>query len=150
MAATQPGHGITVREGLPSDLWDLVAADEYARAHPERAEFIRESIAQGECLIAESGGQVAGFIVLNYSFFGFGFIPLVVVTAGLRRRGIALRLLGEVQVRCTSRKLFASASSSNTAAQALFARAGFDRSGFIENLDEEGPEIVFFKGSGEA
>lgn len=141
---------VTIREGLPSDLRAIVDVDEYATTHPERADFIAESIAGGECLIAEIRPEVTGFIVLNYSFFGFGFIPLLVVSPRHRRRGIARRLVSEVQLRCKSRKLFTSANASNTAALALFARAGFTRSGVIENLDEGDPEVVLYFSSGQA
>jgi ribosomal protein S18 acetylase RimI-like enzyme len=56
-----------------------------------------------------------------------------------------LRLLREVEARCASPKLSTSANASNAAAQALYGRAGFARSGVIENLDRGDPEIVFFK-----
>ena len=70
---------------------------------------------------------------------------MIVVAAAARRRGVARRLLGAVEVRCDRPKLFTSTNASNGAAQALFERAGFVRSGVIENLDEGDPESVFFK-----
>jgi ribosomal protein S18 acetylase RimI-like enzyme len=139
---------ITIREGLPSDIGAVVNVDEFAQAHPERADFIAASIANGECFIAEIGADVAGFAVLNYSFFGFGFIPVLVVARAYRRQGVGRRLAVETQLRCKSRKLFTSANASNVAALALFARAGFIRSGNIENLDEGDSEIVMFLSSG--
>jgi len=103
------------------------------------------SVAYGECLLAEAEGEVIGFIMLSCTFFGFGFIPLIVVAASQRRRGVGLRLLAEAQLRCSSPKLFGAANVSNSAAQALFARAGFTRSRVIENLDTDGPEIILFR-----
>lgn len=141
---------IAVRAGLPSDLGAIADIDEYAQTHPERVDFVRTSITRGECFIAELGDEVVGFVVLNYTFFGFGFIPLLVVAQRHRRRGIGHRLVAEVQLRCKSRKLFSSANASNAAALALFARAGFTRSGIIENLDEGDPEVIVFIGSGQA
>jgi len=139
---------LTIRKGLPSDLGALVGLDDYAQLHSERVASISAYVAAGECFMAEFEGEVVGFVVLNYTFFGFGFIPLIVVAASHRRRGVGLRLLSEAQLRCTAQKLFASANASNGAAQALFTRAGFIRSGVIENLDHADTEIVFFKISG--
>lgn len=135
---------ITVRAGMPSDHSALVHIDEYAASHFDRGAVIANALAAGECLVAESGEETVGYVVLNYTFFGFGFIPVIVVAAVHRRRGVGLRLLSEARSRCTSRKLFASANASNIAAQALFLRAGFERSGAIENLDEGDPELVYF------
>jgi ribosomal protein S18 acetylase RimI-like enzyme len=136
---------ITFRKGLPSDLPALVGLDDYAQSHPKRAAFISAAVAQGECLVAEAEARVLSFVVLNYRFFGFGFVSLIVVAASHRRRGLGLRLLAEAELRCTSHKLFTSTNLSNSAAQALFARAGFVRSGVVENLDQADAEIIFFK-----
>src|SRR3979409_1589413 len=107
---------ITVRKGLPSDLPALVGLDQYADSHPERVKFINAAVEHGECLVAQAEGEVAGFVVLNYRFFSFGFIPLIVVAASHRRRAIGLRLLSEAQQRCASHKLFTSTNASNRAA----------------------------------
>ena len=135
---------ITVRTGLPADYAQLIGIDEYAVSHVDRATAIEASLAAGACLVAEMKNQFVGYAVLNYSFFGFGFIPMIVVAPLHRRRGIGLRLLYEVRQRCTAPKLFTSANSSNSVAQALFARAGFVRSGVVENLDGGDPEILYF------
>jgi ribosomal protein S18 acetylase RimI-like enzyme len=144
-AAEESIGTITFRKGLPSDLPALVGLDDYAHSHPKRAAFISASVADGECLVAEAEARVLGFVVLNYRFFSFGFIPLIAVAASHRRRGLGLRLLSEAELRCTSHKLFTSTNLSNSAAQALFTRAGFIRSGVVENLDQVDPELIFFK-----
>ena len=139
---------IGVRKAEPSDYLALVGIDQYASSHFERAASINEALAKGECFTAESDGELIGYVVLNYTFFGFGFVPVLVVVPGHRRRGVGLRLLREAQARCTSQKLFTSANASNEAAQSLFRRAGFIRSGIIENLDAGDPEIVYFTEAG--
>ncbi len=130
---------ITIRKGEPSD---------YGASHFERAASINEALARGECVVAESGGELLGYAVLNYTFFGSGFIPVIVVASPHRRRGVGLRLLREAEAQCTSRKLFTSANASNEGAQALFRRAGFVRSGIIENLDPGDPEVIYFREAG--
>ena len=135
---------ISVRKAEPPDYLALIGIDQYASSHFDRRASINEALAKGECFTAESDGELRGYVVLNYTFFGFGFIPLIVVAQSHRRRGIGMRLLCEARAQCTSRKLFTSANASNVAAQSLFRRAGFVRSGVIENLDAEDAEIVYF------
>lgn len=134
-----------IREGQPSDHAQLLQVDELARSQSERAGRLLDALREGECLVAEAGGEVRGFVVLNYSFFGFGFIPLVVVGEGNRRAGIGLRLLAAAEARCASTKLFTSTNASNATAHRLLEQAGFQRSGVIENLDDNDPEVVYFK-----
>jgi len=134
-----------IREGRPSDHAQLLKIDELARSQPERSGRLLDMLREGECLVAEVDGEVRGFVMLNYTFFGFGFIPLIVVGEGNRRAGTGLRLLATAEARCASRKLFTSTNTSNVAAHGLLAQAGFQRSGVIENLDDGDPEIVYFK-----
>ena len=46
---------------------------------------------------------------------------------------------------CQTPKLFSSTNQSNRPMQALFAKAGFEQSGMIHNLDPDDPEIVYYK-----
>lgn len=46
--------------------------------------------------------------------------------------------------RCPQPKLFTSTNRSNLPMRALLLKAGFIESGYIENLDENDPELVFF------
>jgi ribosomal protein S18 acetylase RimI-like enzyme len=136
---------ITVRKALLSDHQSLMEVDEYAQTDRTRAAYIKDCLAADECLVGEIGTDVFGFVVLNYSFFNFGFVPLIMVAEPFRRQGLGLRLLTEAAERCESSKLFISANASNKAAQALFAKAGFVQSGSIENLNDGEPELIYFK-----
>lgn len=82
---------------------------------------------------------------MNYALFGHAFIPLLVVAAGDRRRGLATALIAEAERQCVRSKLFISCNRSNVPAQCLFERAGFFPSGVIQNLDDEDEELMFFK-----
>ena len=86
-----------------------------------------------------------GFAILNYSFFGRGFVPLLVVAAGDRRTGVGTLLLHEVERRCGKDKLFVSANRSNLPAQWLFEKCGFVQSGRVENLDPNDEGVLYFK-----
>jgi ribosomal protein S18 acetylase RimI-like enzyme len=135
----------TTRTGTPEDFEAVRFVDPLLRADPERRELIRSSLAAGACVVAVEGDDVVGFAILNYSFFGQGFVPLLVVSVSSRRRGIGMLLLGEVERRSVKPKLYLSANRSNLPAQCLFEKCGFVQSGRIENLDLDDDELVFFK-----
>ena len=136
---------LTIRTATPPDLAALVAIDSFAHSHVERVEFLRRSLALGQCVVAAINTDVVGHAILNYTFFEFGFVQLVVVAPAHRRQGVGFRLLEALERRCSSTKLFASANSSDVAARRLFIRAGFIESGHVENLDPNDPEVVYFK-----
>jgi ribosomal protein S18 acetylase RimI-like enzyme len=123
----------------------MLQCDAYAQSHEGRHNFIRQAVAQQQCFVAVSGVAIVGFIVLTHGFFEQGFIPLVVVAQSHRRTGVGLQLLRAVESSCRTAKLFTSTNSSNVVAQALLSKAGFARSGIIENLDVQDPEFVYFK-----
>ncbi|MGR2708780.1 GNAT family N-acetyltransferase [Pseudomonas sp. IB20] len=134
-----------VRQALPHDVQALIALDTYANAHTSRRVFIHDAVARQQCLVAVDAEQCAGYLVLTYDFFNHDFVALVVVSPAYQRQGVALRLLAAAQALCRTPKLFASTNASNTAAQAMLAKAGFVPSGHIENLDDGDPERVYVK-----
>jgi ribosomal protein S18 acetylase RimI-like enzyme len=136
---------IFIRQAESSDVDGMVDIDEIARADPVRSGVLRDAVARGECLVADEAGRVLGYGVLDYSFFGQGFIPLVYVRADCRRRGFGSRLVKSLEARCVAQKLFTSTNESNGAMQALLLQLGFEPSGIIHNLDPGDPEIVYFK-----
>lgn len=77
-------------------------------------------------------------------FFGQAFIELLMVGARFRRSGLGLALVASFQESCRGRKLFTSTNLSNHPMQSLLLKAGFRPSGYIDNLDEGDPELVFF------
>ena len=134
-----------IRIGTGDDLAALVDCDPIAGQDQARRDALAAWLAQGTVLVSRERERIAGFLVLEHGLFGHGFVPLVCVGPDHRRRGHALRLLAAAEARCRTAKLFASANASNGASQALLARAGFVRSGTIENLDAGDPELVYFK-----
>jgi len=85
-----------------------------------------------------------GYGVLNQSFFEHDFIPLIVVKASARRRGVATAIMRMLELQCQG-KLFTSTNTSNIAMRQLLGRLGYIESGRIENLDDNDPELVFVK-----
>jgi ribosomal protein S18 acetylase RimI-like enzyme len=136
---------MAIRRASEADLPLLYECDAYSQIHESRRLELRRMVQQGTCLLTMNSDRPLGFAVLEYSFFGNGFIPLVCVAGEHQGKGVGLRLLSEVERQCSTAKLFASANASNERAHGLFLKAGFVRSGIIENLDEGDPEFIYFK-----
>ncbi|MGQ0543366.1 MAG: GNAT family N-acetyltransferase [Blastocatellia bacterium] len=85
------------------------------------------------------------YAVLNYKFYDNGWIEMLHVHPQFRRQGIGSALIRHLINACRTLKLFTSTNQSNFPMQRLLATLEFDRSGFIENLDEGDPELVYFK-----
>jgi GNAT superfamily N-acetyltransferase len=99
---------------------------------------------ESTCFLTEKDGKIMGYGVLNYHFFGCGFIEMLMVGEHYRRHGIGLALLNGLKSKCLHPKLFTSTNRSNLPMQRLLRTSGFIESGQIENLDEDDPELVFF------
>ena len=137
---------LAIRLGGPTDADRVIATDPHAASGGERAEEIRTWVAEGCCLLAEEDGAIAGFTALTRGFFHAPFVELLFVAASARRRGVGLALLRECMARTASgEKLWTSTNESNTPMQRLLARAGFIRSGIVENLDEGDPELIYVR-----
>jgi GNAT superfamily N-acetyltransferase len=138
-------RSIAVSQANTQDAEAVIALDREARPGADRAEMIRQAITAGHCHVARLDDGVAGYAILAQSFFGYGFIELLMVHPDYRRRGVATALIHHCEAICPTEKLFTSTNQSNVPMQQLCEVLGFVRSGIIENLDEGDPEIVFFR-----
>jgi ribosomal protein S18 acetylase RimI-like enzyme len=112
----------------------------------DHTDFIKKSVKAGKCFAALVSGKVAGFGILGTSlFYEQQFIELLAVHPQYKRRGIATALIRRMEEICPAKKLFTSTNKSNIIAQKTYEANGFIRSGYIENLDEGDPEIIYFK-----
>jgi ribosomal protein S18 acetylase RimI-like enzyme len=136
---------IVCRRAERADLAAMLQIDEFAQVSTRRADDLAIALSAKEVIVAQDGDEVVGYLVFDHSFFGNGFVSVIVVAQEQRRHGVGLHLLHEAGRRCRTSKLFTSTSSSNVAAANLFERAGFVRSGVIENLEPGDPELVYFK-----
>jgi GNAT superfamily N-acetyltransferase len=110
----------------------------------ERADEVRTAIDRSRCLVAERAGELIGFCI-GGQFFGFDFLDLLLVAAHQRRQGAGTALVTAWEMRAETTKLFTSTNESNVPMQRLCEHLGYVRSGFIENLDEGDPEVIYFK-----
>jgi GNAT superfamily N-acetyltransferase len=102
------GTTMTIRLATVLDYEAIPSADPAAQRDPARPAFLRSHREGGRCWVAESQDGVAGFLVLEYTFYGQGFVPLLVVREDARRCGVGRALLGHAMSVCTTAKLFTS------------------------------------------
>jgi GNAT superfamily N-acetyltransferase len=131
---------IDVRPAKRVDIAAVLEVDHVA----ERADEVRRAVEDARCLVAEIAGELVGFCVSG-RFFGFDFLDLLVVQAAYRRQRVGTVLLEAWERTAHTPKLFTSTNESNVPMQRLCERLGYIRSGFIENLDEGDPEVIYFK-----
>jgi GNAT superfamily N-acetyltransferase len=137
---------ITIRRAVEQeDIERLCSFDRIAQQEAERREFIRRVVREGECFVAVRDEKVIGYGVLNYTFYYLGCIDMLYVDSDFRRTGAGIALLRHLESLCKTPKLFTSTNLSNLPMQSLLAKAGYALSGVIHNLDEDDPEIVYFK-----
>lgn len=136
-----------VRPASRQDINLIIELDSIAKQEQGRKTFITDAVAAGQCWVAveaEEASALIGYGILNKSFFENDFIPLIVVKASARRRGVATAILRTLESQSPG-KLFTSTNTSNIAMRQLLKRLGFVESGQIENLDDDDPELVFVK-----
>ena len=123
----------------------IISFDCVAASDPARVQFIQEQISTSNCYVAIIEGVVVAYAVLNYNFFGNGWIEMLYVDGKFRRQGVGCALLGYLISICSKPKLFTSTNQSNIPMQRLLETLQFAQSGYIENLDDGDPELVYFK-----
>jgi GNAT superfamily N-acetyltransferase len=128
-----------IRVAAASDLPQL------QQLSPTHSEAVTKATHAGRCHVAEENEAILGFVILEYSFYAYGFVSLLHVHEDHRRRGIAMALMARAEEECTTPKLFTSTNGSNKPMQHLCDRLGFVPSGVILNLDEGDPELVYVK-----
>jgi GNAT superfamily N-acetyltransferase len=141
-------HRVNIRLAVSSDIASLIELDSIAQRDCNRAAFIEHAVIAGQCWIATRAGDdssTVGYGVLNQTFFEQNFVRLIVVGEGARRTGIGMTILHRLASLCRGSKLFTSTNASNIPMRALLLKCGFVQSGYIDNLDEGDPELIFVK-----
>ena len=138
-------HSMELRIATITDAAAIIAFDHVAALEPARVRLIHDQIKSSACYVAVIDANVVAYAVLNYKFYDNGWIEMLYVHPQFRRQGIGSALIRHLINECRTPKLFTSTNQSNVPMQQLLATLEFDRSGFIENLDESDPELVYFK-----
>ncbi|MGG4610435.1 GNAT family N-acetyltransferase [Providencia sp. Me31A] len=109
----------------------------------KRREEIEHWVEQKTCFVLEGNDKILAYGVINQQFFTHGFIELLMVNHQYRRQGLGLSLINQLKKQSKTQKVFTSTNQSNTATQQLLLKAGFIPSGYIENLDDNDPELIY-------
>ncbi len=127
-----------------NDIPAICAIDRLA-SRPDHRRFIEQSVEGGTAHVAVIDGRVAGYIVLEYTFFASGYISMLIVREAYWRHGIGSAPVRHAEGLCATEKLFTSTNERNRPMQTLLVKLGYSPSGVINNIDEGNPEIVYFK-----
>jgi GNAT superfamily N-acetyltransferase len=134
-----------IRPAWGADMTSLRRVDPRMAADPARARMASILLGQGRSWIADVGGVPAGFALTSLGFFSKPMIELLVVAERYQRKGIGLMLVNHCEAVHADDRIFTSTNASNTAANALFAKAGFEGSGIVYNLDPGDPELIYVR-----
>lgn len=121
----------------------LIELDSYAQQNSSRIEEIKAWLSSQAIYLIEVNAEVVGYGVIHSHFFGYPFIELVMIAHDQRGKGYGKALILFFQEQLTTEKLFTSTNQSNTKMKNLLLQLGFIKSGCIENLDEDDPEVIF-------
>jgi GNAT superfamily N-acetyltransferase len=133
-----------IRLATKSDIQTISTFDELAQTQ-NRKQFIEQSVHSGNAFVALIKEQPVAYAVLEYSFYSQGFISMLYVSASERRKGYGQNLIKHLESICKTKKIFTSTNESNLPMQTLLVKLGYSPSGIINNLDENDPEIIYFK-----
>ena len=134
-----------IERASSEDFEHICALDETVHGRRARRRLIETACASGHISVARVDEVIRGFVIADESFFGQSYVRLLMVHPDFRRRGLATALMRAAELDCQTGKLFTSTNQSNIPMQRLCDRLGFLKSGYIENLDEGDPELIYVK-----
>ncbi|TKD71475.1 GNAT family N-acetyltransferase [Pseudalkalibacillus hwajinpoensis] len=134
-----------VNYSVITHLDDLSQIDAEVIGNERRKKEIEKAIQEQRCLTCDLDGTTVGFLIFHTSFFDHAFISLLMVSPSARRKGVARSLINRFEVVSPTNKIFSSTNNSNKVMHQLFHSLGYVISGSIDHLDEDDPEIIYYK-----
>ena len=135
---------MSVHLATQSDIESIIGLDRAQAPDPQHGVLLGAIDAES-VWISVIDDQVVGFVIVDYTFFGCGFISALHTHPSHRRQGVGTALIQQVETKCRTEKLFTSTNESNHPMQELLATCDFAPSGVIHNLDDGDPELFYFK-----
>jgi GNAT superfamily N-acetyltransferase len=137
---------VLVDRAVAGDERAILEMSVWLMSEQRQADAVREAHEAGTCFVAREENRVVGFITWQPVFFGRPFVPLVVVAASHRRRGVAGALIQAVERDVKGGELFVSTETINLPMRALLAGRGYAPSGSVDNINAPGnAELIFYK-----
>ncbi|MCL2847355.1 MAG: GNAT family N-acetyltransferase [Firmicutes bacterium] len=136
-------NNINLKLATKIDLEVVVEIDELKRIMQWE-----EAIEKNNCYLILSGEEVIGFTVFNYSFFGHGWLSIIEIKESFRKQGIGEKAVSLIIKMCKTEKLFTSTNQSNGPMRSLLIKMSFTHSGTLDGLDENDPEMFYYKQKG--
>ena len=135
---------VTVRAGTPADTITIAAIGRKSSTAPrwQLADYSEMFLTGRTLLIAEAGGEIAGFVAAR-DVGGEWELESIVVADGYRKRGIGRRLVLEVigkAEKCKAQFIFLEVRGSNLAARRLYEKCGFEQYGRRKDYYSSPPE----------
>ncbi|WP_225218684.1 GNAT family N-acetyltransferase [Fictibacillus norfolkensis] len=134
-----------IHNAKKQDLYKIIELDKKMIGSDHRKEEINQAIKDEKCLIMFQEDEIAAFLIYHTHFFDCSFISLIMVDPAHQRKGLGSSLLTHMTKISPTNKLFSSTNESNESMKKTFIRNHFKKSGFVDNLDEGDPEIIYFK-----
>jgi GNAT superfamily N-acetyltransferase len=136
---------LDIRSISAADLHALAVVDPRLTSDARHQAHIADLLGSGMSWAAFAGEEARGFAVVTRHFFGFPFVDLLEVAEDRRRDGIGTALIDRCETAHSADRIFTSTNESNTPMRRLLAKAEWEVTGLIENLDPGDPELVFVK-----
>jgi len=129
----------------PNEFAEVLGIDKEVIGNDSRKQYLKETIERNKCVVIKINSSIVGFLIYNTDFFDCSFISLVIVHPLERNKGYAKSMMEYFEKISSTKKVFSSTNQSNEKMRKLFLSIGYVESGFINNLDEGDPEIIYFK-----
>ncbi|MEL6150555.1 MAG: GNAT family N-acetyltransferase [Chloroflexota bacterium] len=128
------------------DLRDIWLVDEQVRGHTNRRRQLMDAVERKQCMVAKQGFTVLGYAVRDNTFFGYPFIAMLLVHPAHRDKHVTEKLLDYIEMTTPEDRLFTSVAENDTDDSTTYEALGFQRSGEVYNVDEDGiTRIIYMK-----
>jgi ribosomal protein S18 acetylase RimI-like enzyme len=134
---------LNIRFGSFSDLEYSTLMDKYVNE-----KLLKWKLENKEVILAEYNNDLVGYLRVEYLWSKVPYIGLIIVRKSYRKLGIGrsmLSFLEEYLKDMGLNKLYSSSQVNEAEPQAWHRRMGFEESGIINGINEEGIGEVFFR-----
>jgi ribosomal-protein-alanine N-acetyltransferase len=142
--AHQSSMKITLRDYTPADFETLYEIDQQtfepgiAYSRPQLRDYLQ--LEGGECVLAESDGKIAGFLVAAHDG-GIGYVVTIDVLSAYRKQSVGTALLTETERRLAAsgvRRIELETATDNASAIAFWQKHGYRNRGVIKHYYSNG------------